>query len=305
MKPLFIKPPFLKPRDRVGVLALASKVDYELLQPAFKILREDWQLEVVEGPTLQAQHRQFAGTDAQRLQDFQQMLDDSSIKAIFSARGGYGSSRFIDQAHFRKFKKNPKWIIGFSDITVVHGIIQNLGYESLHATMPKLFGSEEAAESVETLRKFLFGETLQYEVKSHLFNRLGEATGVLTGGNLCLLAHAIGTRSEVDTRQKILFIEDVQEPLYNLDRLMVQLKRARKFQSLAGLIVGQFSELRDNPDAPFGKTEYEIIAEHVAEYDFPVCYDFPVGHTADNWAMPMGRKASLSVQEKVSLQFEF
>ena len=304
MKQTFIKPPFLKPRDRVGILALASKVEYELLQPAFEILRDDWQLEVVEGATLKAQHRQFAGTDAERLQDFQQMLDDPTIKAIFSARGGYGSSRFIDQARFSKFNKNPKWIIGFSDITAVHCLLQNLGYESLHATMPKLFGSLEAAESVETLRKFLFGETLQYEVKAHDFNRLGNATGVLTGGNLCLLAHALGTRSEVDTRQKILFIEDVQEPLYNLDRLLVQLKRARKLKSLAGLIVGQFSELRDNPDAPFGKTEYEIIAEHVAEYEFPVCYDFPVGHTADNWAMPMGRKVHLSVQEKVSLRFD-
>ena len=233
------------------------------------------------------------------------MLDDPTIRAIFSARGGYGSSRFIDQVNFRKFQKSPKWIVGFSDITVVHGRIERLGYESLHATMPKLFGNEGGGESVETLRKVLFGEPLNYQIPPYPFNRLGRASGVLTGGNLCLLAHAIGSRSEVDTRGKILFVEDVHEPYYNIDRLMVQLKRANKLKPLAGLIVGQFSDSYQNPNAPFGKTEYEIIAEHVAEYDFPVCYDFPVGHTADNWAMPVGRKASLSVQEKVSLQFEF
>ena len=295
----------MQPHDRVGVLALASKLDYELLLPAFKIMREDWQLEVVEGPTLRAQYHQFAGTDTERQQDFQQMLDDSTIKAIFSARGGYGSSRFIDQVNFRKFKKSPKWIVGFSDITVVHGRIQRLGYESLHATMPKLFGNEGSEKSVETLRKALFGGPLNYQIPPHPFNRLGRASGVLTGGNLCLLAHALGSRSEVDTRSKILFIEDVHEPCYNIDRLMVQLKRANKLKPLAGLIVGQFSDSYQNLNAPFGKTEYEIIAEHVAEYDFPVCYDFPVGHTADNWAMPVGRKASLSVQEKVNLAFEF
>ena len=289
----------------MGVLALASKLEYELLLPGFKIMREDWQLEVVEGPTLRAQYHQFAGTDTERLQDFQQMLDDPTIRAIFSARGGYGSSRFIDRVNFRKFQKSPKWIVGFSDITAVHGRIQRLGYESLHATMPKLFGNEGGEESVETLRKALFGEPLNYQIPPHPFNRLGRASGVLTGGNLCLLAHAIGSRSEVDTRDKILFVEDIHEPYYNIDRLMVQLKRANKLKPLAGLIVGQFSDSYQNPNAPFGKTEHEIIAEHVAEYDFPVCYNFPVGHTADNWAMPVGRKASLSVQEKVSLQFEF
>lgn len=295
----------MQPHDRVGVLALASKLEYELLLPGFKIMREDWQLEVVEGPTLRAQYHQFAGTDTERLQDFQQMLDDPTIRAIFSARGGYGSSRFIDRVNFRKFQKSPKWIVGFSDITAVHGRIQRLGYESLHATMPKLFGNEGGEESVETLRKALFGEPLNYQIPPHPFNRLGRASGVLTGGNLCLLAHAIGSRSEVDTRDKILFVEDIHEPYYNIDRLMVQLKRANKLKPLAGLIVGQFSDSYQNPNAPFGKTEHEIIAEHVAEYDFPVCYNFPVGHTADNWAMPVGRKASLSVQEKVSLQFEF
>lgn len=298
MKNTLIKPPFLQPHDRVGILAMASKLDYDLLQPAFKILRDEWQLEVVEGASLRAQYRQFAGTDAQRQQDFQQMLDDPSIKAIFSARGGYGSSRFIDLVSFRKFKQAPKWVVGFSDITAVHGRIQQLGYESLHATMPKLFGNEGNEESVETLRKALFGESLIYQTAPHHFNRQGTAQGILTGGNLCLLAHGLGSRSEIDTRGKILFIEDVEEALYNIDRLMVQLKRANKLKPLAGLIVGQFSESRDNPEASFGKTEYEIIAEHVADYDFPVCYNFPVGHTAHNWAMPVGRLAALNMTDQ-------
>lgn len=304
MKNTCIKPPFLQPHDRVGVLALASKLDYKLLLPAFKMMRENWQLEVIEGSTLRAQYYQFAGTDTERQQDFQQMLDDPTIKAIFSARGGYGSSRFIDQVSFRKFQKSPKWVVGFSDITAVHGRIQRLGYESLHATMPKLFGNEGTAESVETLRRALFGQQLAYRTATHPSNRLGAATGALTGGNLCLLAHSIGSRSEVDTRGKILFIEDVEEALYNIDRLMVQLKRANKLKPLAGLIVGQFSESRHNINAPFGKNEYEIIAQHVADYNFPVCYNFPVGHTADNWAMPMGRNASLLINnEGVQLNF--
>jgi len=304
LKNTCIKPPFLQPHDRVGVLALASKLDYKLLLPAFKMMRENWQLEVIEGSTLRAQYYQFAGTDTERQQDFQQMLDDPTIKAIFSARGGYGSSRFIDQVSFRKFQKSPKWVVGFSDITAVHGRIQRLGYESLHATMPKLFGNEGTAESVETLRRALFGQQLAYRTATHPSNRLGAATGALTGGNLCLLAHSIGSRSEVDTRGKILFIEDVEEALYNIDRLMVQLKRANKLKPLAGLIVGQFSESRHNINAPFGKNEYEIIAQHVADYNFPVCYNFPVGHTADNWAMPMGRNASLLINnEGVQLNF--
>ncbi len=290
-----IRPPYLRAGDRVGVLALASQVSYDALFEGLRMLREDWQLEVVEGATLRTSYHQFAGTDEERRDDFQRMLDDPSIKAIFSARGGYGSSKLIDGLSFRKFKKYPKWIVGFSDITALHCHLHRLAFESLHATMPKLFGQEGAFNAVETLRKALWGEPLQYEIVAHPLNRLGRATGQVVGGNLCLLAHLMGSRSELDTRDKVLFIEDVEETYYNLDRMMVQLRRARKLDQLAGLIVGQFTEMKDNDTIKFGKNANEIIAESVVEYDYPVCFDFPIGHVPDNRAMIVGQEAQLSV----------
>ena len=300
-----IKPPFLHAGDRVGVLAMASQVSYPALQEGLRILREDWQLKVIEGHTLHTSYNQFAGTDEERQRDLQQMLDDSSLKAIFSARGGYGSSRIIDGLHFRKFRKHPKWIVGFSDITAIHCHLERMGFESLHATMPKLFGQEGAGNALETLKKVLWGDDLSYQIPAHSFNRLGTSQGAIVGGNLCLLAHLIGSRSETDTRHKILFIEDVEEYYYNLDRMMVQLKRAGKLAQLAGLVVGQFTDLKDNETSSFGKNHYEIIAEHVSAYNYPVCFDFPVGHTADNRAMIVGRMAQFSVTSKnVQLHFE-
>lgn len=299
-----IRPLFLKEGDRVGVLAMASQVSYPSLEKGLRILRDDWHLEVVEGATLHQRYNQFAGTDDERLEDLQKMLDDSTIKAIFSARGGYGSSKIIDGLSFRKFRKFPKWIIGFSDITAVHCHLHRLGFESLHATMPKLFGSEGAENALDTLKKALWGEELNYEVAKHPFNRIGKTQGEIVGGNLCLLAHLIGSKSELNTRNKILFIEDVEEYYYNLDRMMVQLKRAGKLTHLAGLIVGQFTDLKDNETSSFGKNYFEIINDYVAEYAYPVCYDFPVGHVDDNRAMIIGRQASLQVSaENTRLQF--
>lgn len=298
------KAPFLQSGDRVGVLALASSVSYASLTEGLRILREDWQLEVVEGETLQKQYHQFAGTDEERQKDFQRMLDDVSIKAIFSARGGYGTSKIIDGLNFRRFRQFPKWIVGFSDVTAVHSHLHRMGFESLHATMPKLFGREGTETALDTLKKALWGEVLQYEVMPNPYNRLGTDSGQVVGGNLCLLAHLIGSKSDMDTRHKILFIEDVDEYYYNLDRMLVQLKRAGKLNQLTGLVVGQFTDLKDNEIAPFGKTHYEIIAEHVAAYHYPVCYDFPVGHVNDNRAMIVGREATLAVESKrVKLQF--
>ncbi|WP_428664193.1 S66 peptidase family protein [Runella sp.] len=301
-----IRPPYLRAGDRVGVVALASQVSYDALYEGLRILREDWQLEVVEGETLRTSYHQFAGTDDQRRTDFQRMLDDPSIKAVFSARGGYGSSKIIDKLNFRKFRKHPKWVIGFSDITALHCHLCRLGFESLHATMPKLFGQEGAFNALDTLRKALWGESLQYEIKTHSFNRLGTVTGRVVGGNLCLLAHLSGSRSELDTRGKLLFIEDVEETYYNLDRMMVQLKRARKLDKLAGLIVGQFTDMKDNDTINFGKNANEIIAEYAAEYDYPVCFDFPVGHVADNRAMIVGQEAQLTITpESTRLTFGY
>jgi muramoyltetrapeptide carboxypeptidase len=282
--------------DTVGILALASKVDFEVLRPAIELMENVWGLKVVLGESLTSEYHQFAGTDAVRANDFQMMLDNPEIKAIFSARGGYGSSRLLDSIDFTAFQKQPKWVVGFSDITAVHCHIHTLNIESLHATMPKLFLQEGGEESLESLRKILFGEEVNYKLEPHQMNRLGVANGQIIGGNLALLAHIIGSKSDINYDGKILFLEDINEYLYNIDRMMIQLKRSGKLQNLAGLIVGSFSGCQDN-DVPFGKTANEIIQETVADYDFPVCYGFPVGHEVNNWAMPCGREMSLLVEE--------
>lgn len=279
-------------------MAMASRLDYDSLEPAFRILRDDWHLDVVEGESLQSSYFQFAGDDDLRRRDLQGMLDDPDIHAIFSARGGYGSYRILDQLDFTQFLKNPKWIIGFSDITVVHCHLHRLGVQSLHAIMPRLFGNEGVSESVETLRQCLFGESVQpYTSPIHTLNRPGIATGELIGGNLAMLLHCLGTPSDIDLSGKLFFIEDIDETLFSLDRMMIQLRRSGRLAGLAGMIVGQFTDMRINETAPFGKTANEIIAEHLAGYDFPVCFDFPVGHVSRNLAMPLGRRAKLEVKE--------
>ena len=277
---------------------MASRLDYETLEPAFRILREEWQLDVVEGESLQSSYFQFAGDDTLRARDLQEMLDDPDIRAVFSARGGYGSYRILDQLDFTQFLKNPKWIVGFSDITVIHCHLHRLGVQSLHAIMPKLFGNEGVKESVETLRQCLFGDPVEpYTSPVHSLNRPGTATGQLIGGNLTLLMHILGTPSDIDFTGKILFIEDIDETLFSMDRMMIQLRRSGRLADLAGLLVGQFTEMRINESSPFGKTANEIIAEHVADYGFPVCFDFPVGHVSRNLAMPIGRFAQLDVND--------
>ncbi|MDZ7900894.1 MAG: LD-carboxypeptidase [Arcicella sp.] len=291
-----LRPNSLQKGDTVGLLALACKVDFEVLKPAIALMENDWGLKVILGESLTSAHHQFAGDDSVRANDFQLMLDNPEIRAIFSARGGYGSSRLLDKIDFTAFQKLPKWVIGFSDITAVHCHIHTLNIESLHATMPKLFLQEGGEESLESLRKILFGELLSYEVLPNQMNRLGIGEGQLIGGNLALLVHLIGSKSDINYDNKILFLEDVNEYFYNIDRMMIQLKRSGKLQNLAGLIVGSFSDCQDN-DVPFGKTANEIIEEAVAEYNFPVCYGFPIGHEPENWAMPCGRKIILAVEK--------
>lgn len=300
-----MRPNTIQKGDTVGLLALACKVDFEMLKPAIELMENNWGLKVILGKSLTSEYHQFAGTDTVRANDFQMMLDNPEIKAIFSARGGYGSSRLLDSIDFTAFQKQPKWVIGFSDITAVHCHIHTLNIESLHATMPKLFLQEGGEESLESLRKVLFGEETNYKVEPHQMNRLGAANGPLIGGNLAILIHVIGSKSDINYGGKILFLEDVNEYLYSIDRMMIQLKRSGKLQNLAGLIVGSFSDCLDN-NVSFGKTANEIIQEAVADYDFPVCYGFPVGHGADNWAMPCGRKINLLVEEYgVSLKENF
>jgi len=254
-------------------------------------------LQVVLGETVSASFHQYAGTDELRTKDLQQFLDDASIKAIIAARGGYGTIRIIDGIDFSGFRKNPKWIVGFSDITVLHShIYANYQVQSIHGQMP-LTIPDATKYSLESLRKALFGEPLEYEYESISANINGTAEGILTGGNLTLLVMLSGSVSDVDFRNKILFIEDVGEYLYSIDRMMWNLKRAGKLKGLKGLIAGGFTGLKDN-DVPFGQTAEEIIYEHVKDYGYPVCFNFPAGHIPDNHALIMGREVTLRVREK-------
>lgn len=297
-----VYPPALKKGDTVAIVAMASKLDVSDLKSAIKLMENEWGVKVIIGESVSASYYGFAGTDDIRAADFQKALNNPDVKAIFSARGGYGSSRIIDKIDFTAFRQNPKWIVGFSDITVVHSHVQSLGFQSLHAPMPKTFKRD--AFSVETLYAFLFGKSVNYQVKPNERNRMGRANGRITGGNLCLLAHVIGSVSDINWDGAILFIEDVGEYLYNIDRMLIQLKRAGKLKNLSGLVIGSFTYSKEN-DEPFGKSIHEIVAEHTAEYSYPVCYDFPVGHDAINWSMACGRMASLVVSnEEVKLEFE-
>ncbi|GEO03795.1 peptidase S66 [Adhaeribacter aerolatus] len=281
--------------DKVAIVALARKVDFADLEPAIQIL-ESWGLEVVLGKTVWESYHQFAGPDSVRLADFQTMLDDPAIKAIFSARGGYGTTRLIDQVDFTKFRQQPKWIIGFSDITALHSHLHNFGLESIHGTMPVLFAKPGAGEAVESLRRILFGEEVAYQCPAHVLNKNGQAAGVLIGGNLSLLVTCLGTASDIDTSGKILFLEDLDEYLYHIDRMMVQLDRAGKLKNLAGLMVGDMSDMKDNA-VPFGKNAYEIIREHAGKYDYPICFGFSTGHEPHNLALVCGRKAILKIDD--------
>ncbi len=287
-----IIPPYLQKGDTVAIVATARKISMEELQPAIDIINA-WGLKVVLSKNIFCVDNQFAGTDEERAADMQWALDDNNIKSVICARGGYGTVRIIDKLDFTNFLKHPKWVVGYSDITVLHQHInQNFSIASLHATMPINFAVNE--EATESLRKALFGEELNYTIPAHSLNRAGEAIGELIGGNLSLIYALCGSKSDIDTKGKILFIEDLDEYLYHIDRMMMNLKRSGKLQNLTGLIVGGMSDMKDNT-VPFGKTAEEIILDAVKEYNYPVCFNFPAGHIHRNLAMVMGREVCLSV----------
>jgi muramoyltetrapeptide carboxypeptidase len=290
-------PPYLKKGDTVGIVAPAGFMSLDKMQNCIAAL-EEWGYRVVLGATTQSSSENyFSGTDDQRLRDLQPMLDDDNIKAILCARGGYGVSRIIDRINFRKFKKWPKWIIGYSDITVLHShIYSNYNIASLHAPMAAAF-TDEGSNSVyiQSLQKALEGEPAEYDCAAHELNRMGEARGELIGGNLTLLIHLTGTSSDVRTKNRILFLEDVGEYLYNVDRMMLQLKRTGKLDKLAGLIIGGFTDGKDT-ERPFGKPVYELIYEHVKEYNYPVCFGFPVSHEKENYALKVGGVYRLKIE---------
>lgn len=296
-----ITPSSLKQGDTVAIVATARKVSPEEMQPAIDILN-NWGLEVVLGKNLYHQQNQYSGSDEERLEDFQNALNDENIKAILFARGGYGTVRIIDQINFLKFKKNPKWLIGFSDATVIHSHVHShYGIQTIHAPMAVNF-SKTPQETLMKLKNVLTGVNFKFQNSNFSLNKKGNAKGLIIGGNLSLLYALNNTPSDIDTRDKILFIEDLDEYLYHIDRMMLNLKQSGKLKHLKGLIVGGMTEMKDNA-VPFGKTAEEIISEHIAEYDYPVCFNFPAGHIPNNNPLIFGKDAELIVEDDVSLKF--
>ncbi len=291
-----IKPPFLKHGDKVGLVAPGRKVKSNDVEASLNIFKT-WGLEVVLAENLFSNdHSYLAGTDKQRLSDFQSMMDDNSIRAIICARGGYGSTRIIDQLDFTSFITKPKWIAGFSDITAFHLKLSKLGVASIHSTMPILFSKTESIDSVESLRKMLFGEPQQFLVDRHPSNRIGKASGQLIGGNLSLIIDSIGTDSEPDLSDKILVIEEIDEYLYKMDRMMVQLKRTGKMNNLSGLVVGHMTDIKDT-ELKFGEGVRDIILNHMSSFHFPIAFNFPIGHENPNLAWMNGAAAQLDATE--------
>jgi muramoyltetrapeptide carboxypeptidase len=297
-------PPYLSKGDTIGIVCPAGSMPVEKASECIRVLNEEWGFTTKVGKTLGNQYNYFSGTDEERLSDFQQMLDDESVKAILCARGGYGVGRIIDRIDFKKFKKNPKWIIGFSDITVLHShLYSNYYISSIHAPMAAAFNDLGYVNRfVQSLKNALEGKKLKYQCDPHEFNKKGEAIGELIGGNLSLLAHLVGTESDIKTRGRILFLEDTGEYLYNIDRMMYQLKRSGKLSKLAGLIIGGFTDNKDTEN-PFGQNAYEIIHDVVKDYNYPICFGFPISHEKENYAIKIGVGYKLKVgKSKVVLE---
>ena len=322
-----ILPKFLQKDDTVALVCTARKIDFHLVENARKHL-ESWGFQVIVGESATASFHQYSGDDELRTRDFQAQLDNPNVKAIVCLRGGFGTARIIDKLDFSEFVKHPKWITGYSDVTVIQNhILKNYNIASLHAEMPLKFpafckgipayaGMTSRNESLNALKNALFGifESLEGQALRHCEGGTTEAihnvpgllrltarndgtTAELVGGNLAILCSLLGSSSEIDTAGKILFLEDVGEWLYAIDRMMTTLKRAGKLEKLAGLAVGQFTNLKDDKTS-FGKSAYEIIAEHVADYDYPVIFDIPAGHCEINKSLIFGGVYEMSVSEK-------
>lgn len=291
------QPALLNKGDKIGLVAPAGKIDRQKIMTAKTVL-ESLGYKVILGEHVYDEHNIFAGTDANRAKDFQFMLDHEDVSAIICARGGYGCIRILDKLNFDGFMKNPKLIIGFSDITIFHARLNHLHFGSLHATMPINF-TEEISDSgsLQKLVDYLAGKLTHYQIPTHNFNRFGYCEAELVGGNLSIICSLNATHNELNTHGKILFLEDLNEDLYHLDRLMHSLKLSGKLDHLEGLIIGGMSDMKDS-ETPFGKTAYEIIQEAVQDYDYPIIFNFPAGHIDENWPLPLGRKVTLDVKEK-------
>jgi muramoyltetrapeptide carboxypeptidase len=294
-----IQPAFLQKGDTLAIIAPARKYEESSISTAIQLL-ESWGLHIKVGSNVfNHSHSYLSSSDENRATDFQHAIDDDTVKAILCARGGYGCTRIIDQLNFSNLIKNPKWVIGFSDVTAIHLQMHSLGLQSIHATMPVLFSNEHAKDSLESLRQLLFGKPQTLSVAACAENRSGIATGLLLGGNLSLLVDSLGTPSEPEMQGKILIIEEVDEYFYKLDRMFVQLKRSGKLSSLAGLAIGYFTDIKEST-LPFGESVMEIVNHHTREYDYPLAFNFPIGHAQPNMAWIEGANITLTVGERGS-----
>lgn len=302
-----IQPPYLKAGDTVAIVAPSGILKHrnEEVERAKRLLKQ-WNLNVVVGKHVFNQANHFAGTDQERCEDFQNALDNPNIKAIWCARGGYGTVRILDKLDYTKFLEQPKWIIGYSDITALHNQIHNLGVQSLHAMMcvslPK--DESEVEQTIATFKKAIFGETLSYTLEGSKYNQTGEVRAPIVGGNLTMLHTMLGSKTSVDTSGKILFIEEIGEYKYHIDRMLQSLKRAGYFDHCKGVIVGDMTKLRKNTTL-WGTSIEQLILDALADYDFPIAFNMPAGHEEDNRALILGRNATLKVEKtKSTLVFE-
>jgi len=294
-------PSFIKSGDKIRIVSPAGKVNKKYILPAVEwLVSQGYKVDL--GKHVFDQHYQFAGTDQQRLYDLQTALDDPETSVILCSRGGYGTVRIIDRLDFSSFLEWPKWLVGFSDISILHACLNNLGVASIHGVMPRYFLDKkgQTTESLNSLMNLLTGKIVDYTFSSNEQNNPGKITGELVGGNLSIISSLQGTKYELDTDGKILFLEDIDEYLYHTDRMMHQLKLADKLDKLSGLVLGNFIDMKDN-ESPFGKNIHEIISEIVNDYNYPVCFDFPAGHDKKNLALAFGKKWELNVSKNQSI----
>ena len=291
-----IQPQNLQAGDIIGLVCPAGSIPMEKVQKCVETL-DQWGYQVKLGKTVGTRSNSFSATDEERAFDLQQMLDDTTVKAILCGRGGYGMSRIMKDINLVAFTKQPKWVIGFSDITVFHAAIQREGCMSIHGPMAAAFNKGAEGEPyIQALKTILEGGKTVYNTAPHVFNKLGMVKAPMVGGNLCMMAHLIGSSNSFDTAGKLLFIEDIGEYHYNLDRLMIQIKNAGLLDNIVGLIVGGFTDMKD-ASANFGATANEIIQSHLAGYEYPVCFDFPISHSVNNYPIVEGGLYELSIQE--------
>ena len=298
-----MRPPYLKAGDTVAIVAPSGVLRNRTAEvEQAKNLLKSWGLNTIVGKNVFNQNNHFSGTDNERADDLQKAMDDPKISAIWCARGGYGTVRILDKLNYTKFKKNPKWIIGYSDITALHNQVHNEGFESLHAMMCTSLQDDPATikETISTFKDALFGKSLTYTLEGSKYNKTGATSGQLVGGNLSILYSMLGSKTSIDTSGKILFIEEIGEYEYHIDRMLQSLKRAGYFDNCKGVLIGDITKVRKNTTL-WGSSVEQLILDALAEYNFPIAFNMPAGHEKDNRALIFGRTVDLTVEKNKSV----